>query len=165
MSLSLCCHPLLHLVICLPFCIKDKTKISDNNCIYICTIYIHFILDVNVSRTPPLSTHVTNRGTPPTPGKSQERRGSLSKHSPSMSKAGNMVSYEDMIRNSPRNTPKMTRNKPSTPTTPRKSQAINAFEAVKPVKPGTPVISPKKPPTGEAASPKVTEEVKLRHSK
>ena len=116
--------------------------------------------------TPPLPSHVTSRGTPPTPGKSQERRGSLSKHSPSSNKAGNMFSYEDMIRNSPRNTPKVTRHKstPSTPPLSRKIQPDKETEPVKPEKPATPIISPKKPPSGESSA-KVTEGVPLRESK
>ena len=40
-----------------------------------------------------------------------------------------MVSYEDMIRNSPRNTPKMPRNKP--PPVPQKAQSADADEVVK----------------------------------
>ena len=40
-----------------------------------------------------------------------------------------MVSYEDMIRNSPRNTPKMPRNKP--PPVPQKAQSADAIEVVK----------------------------------
>ena len=81
-----------------------------------------------------------NRVTPPTPGKSsQDRRGSGSlpstkPHPPSSSsssatKADNMVSYEDMIRNSPRNMPKMPRNRP--PPLPQKTQSADAIEVKK----------------------------------
>ena len=111
-----------------------------------------FLLDVGVvatAGTPPLPHRVVNRATPPTPSKSQERRGSLpvAKHPPVSSKADNMVSYEDMIRNSPRSTPKATRNKAP----PQKTSSVGTIE------------SNKLPPSGEA-SPKVVEGVKLRQS-
>ena len=123
------------------------------------------LLDVSVysggAGTPPLPHQLMNRGTPPTPGKSQDRRGSQSKHTPpSTSKAGNMVSYEDIIRDSPRNTPKLPRNKPPTPPPLRKAQSLHTTESFKP---HPPIISPKKSPTGEESS-KVTEDVKLRQS-
>lgn len=143
--------------------------------------------------TPPLPPHITTRGTPPTLGKSQHRRGSGSipklhpSSSPSTPKADNMVSYEDMIRNSPRNTPKLPQGKP--PPAPQKSQSSGAIEAVgwkqqsltssspsaaavssrKPPTPArvvtTSVKKPRAPSSSSESSPRIMEGVKLRESK
>ena len=61
-----------------------------------------------------------------------------------------MVSYEDMIRNSPRNTPKMPRNRP--PPLPQKTQSADAIEVVKKLQALTPPSLNSSPVTPAAAA-------------